>query len=189
MNKILSAVIIIVLTALQLKAQEINKQERGYFNITEIGYFNGKNTLSLSGAINPTVFTNSTYALSIRNINGVFLNPKFSIGLGLGLDGYTFSNNNAKFTNTFLVFADTRYYLKDQKRTFFLYGDFGLSVPIDDNIAKGRMINAGVGYKLMLAKRSAITASIGLVEQSITGERNVSSNRFSSMAFRIGVLF
>ena len=188
MKKILSTLIVIVFCAMNVAAQEVNKQEKGYFNLTEIGYLNGKNTRSLAGATNPSVFTNDTYALSIRNINGVFLSPTFSIGAGLGLDGYTFSNNSDRFTNTFLVFADARYYLKDQARTFFVYGDFGASVAIDDNIAKGPMVSAGAGYKLMLAKRSAISASIGLVKQSITGERNVSSNKFSSLAFRIGLL-
>ncbi len=188
MKKIICVITAIVLISLQSKAQEINKQETGYFNLTEVGYFNGKNTLSLAGATNPTVFTNDTYTLSLRNINGVFLSPTFSIGAGLGLDGYTFSKSNSRFTNTFLFFADVRYYLKDQAQTFFIYGDLGASIAIDDNIAKGPMIDAGAGYKLMLTKKSSILGSIGIVKQSITGEQNVSSNKFSSLAFKIGLL-
>jgi len=89
-----------------VSAQEITKQEKGYFNLTELGYFFAGNRLEAGPAGHRSFRNNAAHALSLRNINGVFLNNNLSVGVGLGLDGYTFNADRYHFDNTFLLFGD-----------------------------------------------------------------------------------
>jgi hypothetical protein len=170
-----------------LIAQQVTKQERGYFNITELGFFITSNvTKSLSGT---DKIKSNAHALSLRNINGFFLNNNLSVGLGVGLDGYTFNQDRYHLDNTFLVFGDFRYYLKNESNTFFLYGDIGTSMAIDDNVEKGLIYNAGAGYKLMPTKRIGLIGSIGYNRQNINNNSNSIKEYYSGCSLKIGMLF
>lgn len=183
--KILSLLGIFCLLSFAAKSQEITKQEKGYFNLTEIGYFAGKRTIETS---NYGSGSYNTHTFSLRNINGWFVTNQISVGLGVGADGYN-ANGGSGYNNTFLIFLDGRYYFKNEANTFFVYGDIGRSVAIDDNIEKGTMVNAGAGYKFKIAKRTAMTASVGYVSQGIDKEQGITKNQFNSAAFKIGFLF
>lgn len=171
-----------------ISAQEITKQEKGYFNLTELGYFFANNRVNqrLVGS-NNNISSNGAYALSIRNINGLFIDNNLSLGIGVGLDGYTFNNDKYHFDNTFLLFGDARYYLKNEMNTFFGYGDFGKSVSIDDNIESGLFFNLGLGYKFKVARRAAMNGSIGYNHQNIS-HNNPTKERYSSFVIRVGFL-
>lgn len=116
---------ILVLINGAARAQEDTKQEKGYFNIIEIGYLDGKNVLKPVGSSGENHFKFVTNAISIRNINGWFITNKISVGLGIGFDRYKVKNNYYTKDNTFLLFIDSRYYLKNKTNTFFAYGLYG----------------------------------------------------------------
>lgn len=129
-----------ICTATIVKAQTITKQEKGYFNLTEIGYTIGNHTYEIQ--VNPTKYdggTSGAYALSLRNINGVFLTNKISVGVGVGLENYTDNDSYSTNNNLFHLFLDARYYFKNQSNTLFAYGDVGTGLKIDDNFRKGQM--------------------------------------------------
>jgi len=170
-------------------AQEVTKQEKGYFNITELGYFNVNNTFETQ--TNPNSFYvvhDGAYAVSLRNINGIFLTNKIAVGIGVGLENYTLKSSSDSYVNTFQLFADARYYFKNSNNTFFAYGDVGGSIAISDNIEKGPMFNFGIGYKLKSSKKTALLGSIGFIDQSIQEEAPVLKNRYYGLAFKVGLL-
>ncbi|WP_113639594.1 hypothetical protein [Nubsella zeaxanthinifaciens] len=170
-------------------AQEITKQEKGYFNLTELGYFAVNNDYETQ--ITPSSFSviyDGAYAISLRNINGWFVTNKLSVGLGVGLENYTRKSSSAIYDNTFQIFLDARYYLKNKVNTFFAYADVGSSVAISDVIEKGPMFNLGLGYKLKMTKRTALVGSLGFIDQTIKEEAPVYKNRYYGFAFKVGLL-
>ena len=171
-----------------INAQEITKQEKGYFNLTEVGYFSGNQLLKLKNGLGASVLPYDAYGLSLRTINGVFVNNHLSLGVGLGIDNYSLVKTNFNFDNTFLLFADVRYYLKNVKNTFFAYTDFGSSLAVNNYFEQGLMFGAGAGYKFMIAKRTALNASLGYNEQYVNLNKN-EANRYATVAFKVGFLF
>ena len=100
-------VLLVLLTKQEVYAQETetrNKQEKGFFNITELGYYAGVNDRKTQ--IDQRTIARSVkdvYTLSLRNITGVFLTNKISLGVGVGLDGFQVKNSD--FYNTFQLFG------------------------------------------------------------------------------------
>ena len=170
-------------------AQEITKQGKGYFNLTELGYFFSRNVINQTASGGVFNHENGAYALSLRNINGFFIGNNLSLGLGLGLDGYTFNSAGSRFDNTFLLFGDVRYYLHNEKNTFFGYGDLGNSIAIADNIAQGLFYNIGVGYKFMVATKTGMNASLGYNHQKINHDSSNLKETYSSLALKVGLMF
>ena len=186
MKKII--VIIITLTCIYslTRGQGINKQEKGFFNITEAGLFFGGNDRRIQ--IAPTTFVstfNDVSVRSLRNITGVFLTNRISLGLGIGLDGIQVKNG--PFYNTFVLFADSRYYFKNDYKSWFVYGDIGNAVAIDKGFEKGLMFNIGGGYKFMVSSHTAVNASLGYNEQKIITTPN-DKQRIPTIALKIGLM-
>jgi len=157
------------------------KQEKGYFNITEIGAFFGTSNLKASGISD----SSPVNVRSLRTINGLFINPKLSLGIGIGLDGV--DTKYYGFHNTFNVSADVRYYLKTAHDGFFLYGNVGPSLKIDENFEEGLMANIGIGHKLTIGSSFVIVPSIGYYHQDYK-KGNVNFNN-ETVAFKLGFLF
>lgn len=179
-----------MLFSIQTIAQEVTKQEQGYFNLTEIGYSFGNKTFEYQASKN--VFNSTTdgaYSLSLRNINGMFITNKISIGAGVSLENYTLTESSHNYNNLLLLFVDVRYYFKNENNTFFAYGDAGGATKISDNFSKGTMFNLGVGYKFKVAPRTGMIGSIGYNDQTIKREPNVTKNRYYGFAVRAGILF
>ena len=173
----------------KVQSQEITKQEKGYFNITELGYFMVNN--AYEGQTSPSSFKvvyDGAYGLSLRNINGLFITNKIALGLGVGLENYTHKSDRHNWDNTFQIFLDARYYFKNDENNFFAYGDLGSSVAISDNIAKGPMFNLGIGYKVKSSEKTALIGSIGFIDQAIKEEMPVLRNRYYGIAFKVGLL-
>lgn len=194
MKKISLAIALISITSLlraqEITKQEITKQEKGYFNITEIGFFYGENNTRVKlfdrGDFSQHLSSN-IQVYSLRSINGIFLNNHLSVGLGLGLDGIDETKSQG-FYNTFLIFADGRYYFGTGKSGYFAYGDVGQSVAIDQGFQKGLMYNAGGGYKFMLGRHTAMNASVGYNQQHIKSVSWI-KQRIPSMSFKVGLMF
>jgi hypothetical protein len=181
--------IIVLFCTLHCYAQEITKQEKGYFNITELGYFMVNN--AYESQVSPNSFKviyDGAYALSLRNINGIFITNRISLGAGVGLENYTRKSNSQSWDNTFQLFLDARYYFKNEENTFFAYGDVGSSIKISDNIEKGPMFNLGAGYKIKSSNKTALVGSIGFIDQTIKEEAPVYRNRYYGFAFKVGLL-
>lgn len=178
-----------LLTAHLIHAQTITKQEKGYFNLTEVGYTGGNHTYDIQ--VSPGKYdggTSGAYSLSLRNINGVFLTNKIAVGAGLGLENYT--DNDSYFTsnNLFQLFLDVRYYFKNQNNTFFAYGDAGGGLKIADNFRKGEMFNLGFGYKFKVAPKAGMIGSLGYSDQTIKSDPAITKNRYYGLAVKVGLL-
>ncbi|SFA54887.1 Outer membrane protein beta-barrel domain-containing protein [Pedobacter suwonensis] len=179
-----------ICTAGIVKAQTITKQEKGYFNLTEVGYTGGNHTYEQQ--VNPSKYegrTSGAYAFSLRNINGVFLTNKISVGLGLGLENYTDDDSYFTNNNLFQLFLDARYYFKNQNNTFFAYGDAGTGLKIADDFRKGQMFNLGLGYKFKVAPKAGMTGSLGYSDQTIKSDPSITKNRYYGFAVKVGLLF
>jgi|GEM_PF-1780333 len=164
-------------------------QEKGYFNLTEFGFYTGNNTSMIE--ITPDKYgggTDGAYSFSLRNINGLFLTEKISVGAGIGLENYTHTENSAN-NNMFLLFLDARYYFKNQENTFFAYGDAGGSIKIADHFSKGPMYNLGIGYKFKISPKMGMTGSLGYNDQVIKHDEDaVIKDRYYGFALRVGLL-
>lgn len=189
-SKLLSCLALLLFFKNALYAQKdivINKQEKGYFNLTEAGYYSGLSSKTIQTGPNSTRSTSQTlYALSLRNINGYFLNNHLSLGLGLGADGFQIEDGG--FYNTFQIFGDVRYYFKNAKSTWFVYGNLGRAVVIDDGFQKGLSGGGGIGLKFMISNKTGLTTSFGYNEQEIKTVPQI-KERLPAFAFRLGLLF
>jgi hypothetical protein len=112
------------------------------------------------------------------------LNPKLSVGVGIGADGY--DTKSYGFFNTFLIYADARYYLNNRINGWFAYTDIGKSVKIDDNIENGLLLNVGAGYKFNLGK-TFFVPSLGFNNQNF--KRDNAEYKNYSVAIKLGLLF
>jgi len=169
------------LFAQQASGELKTKQEKGYFNITEFGFFTGNSSIRIENR-----GTGSTVNIySLRTINGIFLDRQFSLGIGIGLDGVDIKKYG--FHNTFNAFADLRYYFKANEDGFFVYTDVGSAIKIADNFEKGLLLNLGIGRKISLSDTFMIVPSIGYNQQDFkTGIIKFSNE---TLALKIGVIF
>lgn len=165
----------------------LNKQEKGYFNLTEGGYYYGLNDRRTQIGPNSFRSTAATVnAISLRNINGFFVNNHLSLGVGVGLDGFQIKDGD--FYNTFQVFGDVRYYFKNAENTWYAYGNLGRAMVIDDGFEKGLSGGGGIGVKFMISYKTVTTLSFGYNEQEIKTNPQ-DKQRIPSFAFRVGLLF
>lgn len=145
---------------------KISKDENknvGFFNITKFGYIGVtelKQELFIEGEGNvfSDLDTSKTHAWSLQTINGYFLSPSFSLGIGMGLDGY----HNPNF-NTLPVVLDARFYFSDESDSFYTFLNIGPSVRIggeNSKFRKGMVFNIGAGYKFKVAKNLFLVSDI-----------------------------
>ncbi len=170
-------------------AQEktVNKQEKGYFNITELGYYIGLNDRTVK--VGPQFYSRtykSVHTLSLRTINGFFLTNHLSLGIGIGADGFQIKDGD--FYNTFQLFGDLRYYFKNQDNTWYAYGNLGKAIKIDPQFEKGLAGGGGIGIKAMVSWKTALLVSFGYQEQEIKTIPE-DRQRIPSVAFKVGLLF
>ncbi|WP_285056648.1 hypothetical protein [Pedobacter ginsengisoli] len=139
--------------------------------------------------VNPAgdTFDSFAQALSLRTINGFFLTEKFSLGLGVGIEGYKTPDANFFYDSSFQVFADARYYWKNEKNTPFAYADFGHSIQINNNFLNGINMGAGVGYKFSLGGKTAFQTSLGYSQQN--SKMGLHKERYPMGTLRAGFLF
>ena len=138
-------------TAINAANKDENKN-KGLFSVIELGGYKGiKLTTDL-----PLVQKNS-YTKSLRLILGYFINPYVSGGIGFGADRY--ENPGA---NTFPLFIDIRGYLKDAGNTPFIFFDAGKTIVFASQAQDGgNLIDAGLGYKFFIGKKTCLIAKAG----------------------------
>jgi hypothetical protein len=95
-------------------------RERGMYNVT---YFN------INFAKTPNIYgSGKTYlGVALQNITGFQFNRKLGTGLGLGLDNYYISGNDA---NVLSVFNEIRGYLNADNQAFYYSVSSGVGFPL-----------------------------------------------------------
>jgi len=192
---------ILFLVPILLHAQDAKKSI--FFNNTELGYFIGSDYRRILTAQGNTSNSAVTHTLSLRSVNGWYLSPKISLGIGVGFDGliirpseYILPGGNSfnlairpgTYYRTLPLYADLRYYFKDKARSYFLYGNLGSSIPINHNFEKGKMWGLGFGYKFDLSMRTYLNISFGFKEQFIkTTPEDL--QHIPSVGFKVGLMF
>ncbi|WP_296384638.1 hypothetical protein [Winogradskyella sp.] len=193
--------ILVFLVALSSSIIAQNKGDKdefrndGYFNITRIGVTNVNKaeleTFSPSeGVINRNITSNNSIAYSLQTINGFFFNPYFSIGFGIGLDGY----HNPNY-NTLPAFLDLRAYFSDGKGSPYVFINYGTLIKIENGTNNGNMANLGFGYKIPLNnKRFIIVADLSYSYKAISNDglsirRSESYTMLKGTFFSLGVIF
>tara|TARA_R110002124_G_scaffold194919_2_gene361971 strand:+ start:11881 stop:12453 length:573 start_codon:yes stop_codon:yes gene_type:complete len=188
-----TAIILIFTTLLTqaLYSQDYDryKNER-FFNITKFSYINVNDVVFDGFGTGENNFsTENSRAYSLQTIGGYFLNSNFSVGVGIGLDGY----NEPDF-NTLPLFIDLRGYFVDGKNSAFAFLDVGTVVKASDSYREGRMLEIGIGYKFFAASNIAMIGSINgsFKGLSLTDENYTSSDRtvvLKGIGFSIGFIF
>jgi hypothetical protein len=151
------------------KVDEFRNQ--GYFNITKFGYIDVTEakleTYSpTDGVVVTDLPIDKAQAYSLQTINGYFFSPYFSVGLGIGLDGY----HNPNF-NTLPIFLDLRVYFNDGISSPYLFTDYGTLAKIENGTNNGTIFNIGIGYKLPLnKKRFTIVTDISYSYKTISND-------------------
>jgi hypothetical protein len=179
-----------ILISNNLYSQEttnINKQEKGFFNITELGYHIGFNSRKrTTSSTSYSLSFKDVGALSLKNICGYFITNHFSLGAGFGAEGFQIKDGD--FYNTFQLFGDARYYLKNQDNTWYAYTNLGSAVEIDSGFQKGKLFGLGIGSKFMVGWKTAMVASIGYQEQEIkTIPQDI--QKIKGISFKVGLMF
>jgi hypothetical protein len=186
------ALIIFVATSFvaNTKGQGVKIKESKFYNITEIGYGVGVGKINFED-VNIKVDNSSKY-FRLRTQFGYMLSEKFSLGLGVGLDGYH------EYTfNTAPLFIDARYYLKNQPQTFFIFSNLGYAIPLANNFEKGFMGGIALGRKIS-TKRLIVLPSIGLNVQQLqdisyyapsTGSNHGDNIQLMSVQLNLGLMF
>ena len=176
------------------KNRDIDKyRNEGFFNIIRIGIIpltNVKSEIWSNGLTVTNLPANKAIAYSFNIINGYFLNPNFSLGIGIGLDGY--HNPNA---NTMPLFVDVRYYFNEEAKSVYAFADVGSLIKVENRTRRGSMINLGMGYKFPInEKRIFLVSDISLSHKSISlDDMKISKStniiRATGIMLSLGIIF
>lgn len=139
--------------------QGVRTKQSKLFNITEVGYGNGLGKIDLKKIA--LKVQNESHYFRLRTQFGYFIDNNFSVGLGIGLDGY----HNYTF-NTAPLFVDVRYYFNSQPQTFFIFSNLGYALPLANNFEQGLMGGISIGRK-MSSRKLLLLPSIGVNIQQL----------------------
>ncbi len=161
-KKILSSIIIVILFSNQALAQ--NTSNRGFVNISKFSLhsvhrFDEVYFIPNEGTKQQSIRENNSMAFGFETINGWFLFPWLSIGVGVGYDYY-----NVPRYHTFPVYLDLRAYFAKFGNCFYMNFDIGTLMPFDSRYSKGQVVNLGIGYKFDISP--ILSMQIGLVANS-----------------------
>lgn len=193
---LISAFIFISFSAYSQEKKKIDEyRNKGFFNITKFSYIN-VNEAKLEtyspkeGVVVTELPLNKSTAYSLQTINGYFLSPYFSVGLGVGLDGY----KNPNF-NTLPIFLDLRGYLNDGESSLYAFIDYGVLAKVENGKNNGTIANIGIGYKIPLnRKRFMIVTDISYSYKTISNDglsinKSKSWTQIKGTMLSLGVIF
>jgi hypothetical protein len=170
-------------------------RNKGYFNITKLGYINVSEASLETFAVGEGVVltelpSDNANAFSFHTINGYFFNPYLSAGIGVGLDGY----NNPRY-NTLPIYIDIRGYLTDGLGSPYVYLNYGTLIKIQNGPQNGNMFNIGLGYKVPLNEdRFIIVGDIGYSYKAVSNDgKSINDSESYTMlrglVLSLGVMF
>lgn len=164
-------------------------KQKGYFNITELGIYFGKASREREEPTpgTPAYYKGNSTMTTARTVNGVFLNPHLSLGIGLGLENHTttWDVNYAAL----LYFLDTRLYLsKNKPNSLFVFFDVGFTSVLGDHGLPSNLISTGAGYKFRVGNALLLNVSGGYdrIHRTTGG---MGSYDFSTTGIKAGILF
>lgn len=202
MRKLLTT--FLILFTLNVFAQDVDKSKAkdefrnsGYFNITKIGYVaihELKREIFVPGEGNfySEPDTGGAHVWSLQTINGYFLSPYFSLGIGVGLDGY-----HKPTFNTLPIFLDVRAYLTEEGDSFYSFLDIGPTLRIggdNSELRKGVLFNIGLGYKYKVSNRLYLISDLSYSHKtvSLTDEGIKTSDdtiKANGIGLSLGIIF
>lgn len=150
------------------------KEGKGYFNITNIAEPQYLQSIDSSNLQYASAYIKKV-GFAANTINGVFLNPNLSVGLGVGIQFTGYKAYTTSFTpdSTFEkgyfgdthsitslpVFADIRYYPKGSDKSLLFILDVGYAplLKIKNKFDKmglegGALVKLGVGYRVPMGE-------------------------------------
>ena len=176
-------------------ALEMSIKNKGFFNITKIGYFTNtsvKQELIIEGEkiILSDLDNSESHAWSLQTVNGYFISPYLSLGIAIGLD----SDNN--FT-TLPVMLDIRTYMSDKADSFYAFLDIGPTLKIggkNSELRKGLAFNIGLGYKFKISEKLFLISDLSYSHKnvSLTNEGIGTSDNIikaNGIGLNIGIIF
>lgn len=192
-TKIIIPILLFSLISIELFSQDL-KGEDTYKNENFFGIVKASLALPISVEYENDHATEKigslkSSILSLNAIGGYYLIPELSLGLGFGLDG--FHNPTA---NTFPIYGDLRYYVKDEGDTWYGLLNYGKNLKLNDSFKKGELIRIGVGYKFFIGKVCWVADmhygqyDISLDNKSIRESQKTYSFR-QTLGFSIGIMF
>lgn len=179
-------------------AQLRAKEGKGYFNITNIAELQYLQSVDSSELAFGDAYI-KTFGFSASTINGVFLNPNLSIGLGVGVqfNRYKAHRNAATPDSTFAagyfedghsitslpVFADFRYYPNGTRNSLMLILNVGYAplLKIKHDFDKmyldgGALVKLGAAYRIPLSETISFLPSLNLNAQRFGENTSIGAN-------------
>ncbi len=132
--------------AQDLKQRDSFKNE-GLFGIVKAGFGVPLSVERQNGDSSTEDSGSKSSVFSLNAIGGYYIIPELSVGLGFGLDGL--HNPSA---NTFPIYGDVRYYVKQEGNTWYGLLNYGRNLKLSDGFKKGELIRLGIGYKFFTGK-------------------------------------
>lgn len=171
----------------------MSRKERGYFNITELGFLPGANNDYYYG-YNPS----ASLGVTIQTIHGYRFNPYLLAGAGLALDIIDHPVGQ--------LFADARWEILNKKSTPFVFADAGYGVPFskgyeDSNVKisyqGGMTAGAGIGMRINFGMDAAFLLEVGYKMEKISQSYNYEmwgtdetyKYTYNRLAIRMGLAF
>lgn len=180
----------------EAKIEEGKRENKGFFNITKISYIkayeiNRERFVSGEGNITSEPDASSTGARSLQTINGFFISENFSLGVGVGLDGY-----RKPTFNTLPVFVDIRFYLEETANSLFAFTDLGVALKLGETSSfdRGGIFNLGGGYRFPISSKINLISEVYFSHKSLslTNEGLSTSDdlvRVNGIGFSLGIIF
>lgn len=144
-------------------------KNKGFFNLSGINYYEVSRLTEdfLENGSGNTVYDYQpglTRGVGFQTINGWFLGPYISMGIGLGIDFY-----NKQSLSIVPVFYDLRIYFSNNYNSFFLFGDIGSIISKKQtNYSTRALFTAGLGYKFFIGNKNCFESFIALDGKSFT---------------------
>lgn len=105
-------------------------KNEGYFNIMKFSFISvselkQERFVPGEGGFFSELNADGAHVWSFQTINGLFISPHISLGIGIGLEGH----HNPDF-NTLPIFLDARVYLADDEDSLYTFLDIGSTLRI-----------------------------------------------------------
>jgi len=199
MKKIYCLIILNCTVFVFANAQLKTKQEKGFFNITNVAEVQYLRSIDSSSVENGMAFVKGGF--EAHTITGYFLNPNLSLGLGVGIqhsktersyepnEESAPSVDNGRSMLLLPVFADFRYYPKNSINSPIFILNVGYAPLLkgtntaEKDLNGGPLVKLGGGYKIYLNN------SVSFVPAIYCRAQRFGENTVVGAALSLGLMF
>ncbi|MBB2148275.1 hypothetical protein [Pedobacter gandavensis] len=179
-NWMLAMLLSLSITCYKSSVSAQSSIKRGYFNKTKVGFLPGLNDQDQRGF--------KQRGTEITNVNGYFVSPQFTVGIGLGIVAYV----NPTIT-TIPIFIHAEYDLKNGKSVPYLFGGTGYSFSTANLTTGGLMAESGLGWRIPASNRTSISPELGYryqrVKYKFIGSSGYAKDNISSLSIGASLRF